>query len=91
MPSTDLHTFYADYIEVLNTRALDRLEDFVNDEITYFGDRATREQVIAAITAEIDAVPDLTWEVKDFGVNGNDLAARLVNRGTPVKYASRQT
>ncbi|MBT0773679.1 ester cyclase [Kineosporia sp. J2-2] len=85
MASNDLHEFYAEYVAVLNHRELHRLDEFVNDEITYFGDRATREQVIAAITAEIEAVPDLSWEVRDFAVDGVNLAARLVNKGTPVK------
>jgi predicted ester cyclase len=85
MSSIDLHRFYADYVAVLNARELHRLDEFVNDEITYFGDRATRDQVVAAITAEIDAVPDLSWEIVDFGVDGDTLAARLINKGTPVK------
>ncbi|MDR6318496.1 putative ester cyclase [Actinoplanes couchii] len=33
----------------------------------------------------LEAVPDLGWEVTDFAVDGDNLAARLVNRGTPVK------
>lgn len=85
MTHEELHTFYSNYIEVLNTRQFDRLSEFVNDEITYFGFTATRDQVIAAIRAEVEAVPDLTWELKDFGTHGDDLAARLLNRGTPVK------
>ena len=85
MTAQDLRTFYDSYIEVLNTRQFDRLVEFVNDEITYFGFTATRDQVIAAIRAEVDAIPDLTWELKDFGTHGDDLAARLINTGTPVK------
>ncbi len=77
-----MHAFYARYIEALNTRELHRLDEFVSDEVTYFGDRVTRDQIFAAISSEIEAIPDLSWEVTDLSVHGDDLAARLVNRGT---------
>lgn len=80
----DARSFYASYIDVLNTRQLDRLDEFVHDEITHFTDVATREQVASAIFSSIDAVPDLHWEVLDLVVAGDTLAARLANRGTPV-------
>lgn len=84
MSTFDARKFYADYIEVLNARQFQRLDAFVSDEIVYFGDRATRDQVIAAISGLVEAVPDLFWEVQEFGANGDDLAVRLINRGTPV-------
>ncbi|MEU9470206.1 ester cyclase [Streptomyces avermitilis] len=33
----------------------------------------------------MDAVPDLHWELKDLLFDGDRLAARLVDTGTPVK------
>lgn len=85
MSNRDLRKFYLDYIEVLNSRQLHRLDEFVSDEVTYFGDHITREKIITVITAELDAVPDLSWELTDLRIHGDDLAARLVNTGTPVK------
>lgn len=34
---------------------------------------------------DVDAVPDLHWELKELLFDGDRLAARLVNTGTPVK------
>lgn len=85
MSNFDPRTFYQGYVDALNARELNRLDEFVNDEITYFNDAATRDQVIAAIGGELEAVPDLTWELTDFAVDNDNIAARLINTGTPVK------
>jgi predicted ester cyclase len=84
MNDFDVHSFYASYIDVLNARQFERLEEFVHDEIAYFTDVATRDQVAAAIAGSVDVVPDLRWELRDLVVAGDTLAARLVNTGTPV-------
>jgi steroid delta-isomerase-like uncharacterized protein len=85
MSYADLHSFYTRYVDALNARHFDRLDEFVNDEITYYDGTFTREQVAGALAAEVDAVPDLSWELEDFRVDGDTIAARLINRGTPAK------
>ncbi|MGW7539869.1 ester cyclase [Streptomyces sp. NPDC054770] len=85
MSANDLRTFYQRYIDMLNAHELHRVDEFISDEITYYGDPATRAQAHAALTAEIEAVPDFHWELEDLKVDGDTIAARLTNTGTPVK------
>ncbi|HEY9369613.1 MULTISPECIES: ester cyclase [Actinomycetes] len=85
MTHTELHKFYERYIAALNAHEFHRLDEFVADELTHFGDAVTRDQVLAALTAQVDAAPDLKWRLDDLRVSGHDLAARLTNTGTPVK------
>ncbi|GAB7042412.1 MULTISPECIES: ester cyclase [Catenuloplanes] len=85
MTDTDLREFYARYIAMLNAHDLRRVDEFIDDEITYYGDRATRDQAFASLSALIDAVPDMHWELQELAVDGEHLAARLVNTGTPAK------
>ncbi|WUV94335.1 ester cyclase [Streptomyces canus] len=49
------------------------------------GEPATRDDRIAVQKHDVDAVPDLHWELKKLLFDGDRLAARLVNTGTPVK------
>ncbi|WP_089952173.1 ester cyclase [Lentzea xinjiangensis] len=85
MSAAGLREFYEDHIEMLNAREFSRVREFVDDRITYFGEPATDDQVAAALTGEIEKVPDLRWELTDFAVDGDNIAARLINTGTPVK------
>ncbi|MFE2499879.1 ester cyclase [Streptomyces scopuliridis] len=85
MSTTDLRTFYQRYIDMLNAHELHRVDEFINDELTHYGQAVTRDQAFAALTGEIDAVPDLHWELQDLAVDGDNLAARLINTGTPAK------
>ncbi|MFI6428306.1 ester cyclase [Promicromonospora sp. NPDC050880] len=85
MTHTELRELYERYIAALNAHELHRLDEFVADQLTHFGDPVTRDQVRAALTAQVDAVPDLTWRLDDLRVSGHEIAARLTNTGTPVK------
>jgi predicted ester cyclase len=85
MAYAELREFYEDYVAVLNTHEFHRLDEFVAEELTHFGDAVTRDQVVAALTAQVDAVPDLKWRLDDIRVSGHEVAARLTNTGTPVK------
>ncbi|MDR7278173.1 ester cyclase [Catenuloplanes atrovinosus] len=85
MSDNDLREFYQRYLDLLNAREFDRLDEFVGDEVTHYGDRYTRDQVAAALTGETEAVPDLHWSLQELVVDGDRLAARLINTGTPVK------
>lgn len=82
---SDLRAFYLRYLHELNAHRFDRMAGFIADRTTLNGEPATREDLIAVQRADVDAVPDLHWELKDLLFDGDRLAARLVNTGTPVK------
>ncbi|MER6533457.1 ester cyclase [Streptomyces sp900105755] len=84
MSDTDLRAFYLRYIEALNAHEISRMDEFIHDEITLNGEPGTREQVITVLNGAIDAVPDFHWELRETAVDGDRLAARLTNTGTPA-------
>ncbi|WP_446038150.1 ester cyclase [Streptomyces sp. SID1121] len=85
MSESDLRAFYLRYVETLNAHEFDGMDEFINDLTTLNGEPATRDDLIAVQKGDVDAVPDLHWEVKELLFDGDRLAARLVNTGTPVK------
>ena len=85
MSDTDLRAFFERYLAVLNAHDLDRLSEFVHDDVVVNGQAMTREEMVGAVRAHIDAVPDLTWRVADLVIAGDTVAARFLNTGTPVK------
>lgn len=82
---SDLRRFYLRYIEELNAHKFDQMDEFINERTTLNGEPANRDDLIAVQKADVDAVPDLHWELKELLFDGDRLAARLVNTGTPVK------
>ena len=85
MPSPDsLRAFYGRYIEALNAHEFDRMAEFIADRPTLNGEPGTRDDVVAVLTGDIAAVPDFHWQVLEIAVDGDRLAARLVNTGTPA-------
>jgi steroid delta-isomerase-like uncharacterized protein len=85
MSDIDLREFYERYIEVLNAHEIDRMDEFISDHITHNGEPGTRDDVVAVLKGIIDAVPDFHWELQEFAIDGDRVAARLINTGTPVK------
>lgn len=85
MPDSDLREFYLRYLGEINAHRFDRMDEFIDDRTTLNGEPATRQDIIAVQKADVDAVPDLHWELKELLFDGDRLAARLVNTGTPVK------
>ncbi|GHB75301.1 hypothetical protein GCM10010347_52080 [Streptomyces cirratus] len=85
MSDRDLRAFYLRYIEALNAHPFDGMDEFIDDRTTLNGEPATRDDLIAVQKHDVDAVPDLHWELKELLFDGDRLAARLVNTGTPVK------
>lgn len=85
MSDADLRAFYLRYLGELNAHRFDRMAEFIGDRTTLNGEPATRDDLIAVQQADIDAVPDLHWELKELLFDGDRLAARLVNTGTPVR------
>ncbi|WP_330175374.1 ester cyclase [Streptomyces sp. NBC_01498] len=85
MSDSELRAFYLRYIEALNAHRFDGMAEFINDRTTLNGEPATRDDLLAVQRHDVDAVPDLHWELKDLLFDGDRLAARLVNTGTPAK------
>jgi predicted ester cyclase len=44
----------------------------------------TRDEVIAGIAARLKSVPDLTWQIKEILVSGNQVTVRGEATGTPA-------
>jgi predicted ester cyclase len=85
MSESDLRGFYLRYMEELNAHQFGNMAEFIDDRTTLNGEPATRDDLIAVQKADVDAVPDLHWELEELLFDGDRLAARLVNTGTPVK------
>jgi predicted ester cyclase len=58
---------------------------FISDQTTSSGEPATRDDLLAVRKADVEAVPDLHWELRELLFDGDRLAARLTNTGTPAK------
>ncbi|MGI3227623.1 ester cyclase [Streptomyces sp. GTA36] len=85
MSDSDLRAFYLRYVEQLNAHKFDGMDEFIDDRTTLNGEPATRDDLLAVQRRDVDAVPDLHWELKELLFDGDRLAARLINTGTPVK------
>ncbi|MBF6339103.1 ester cyclase [Nocardia abscessus] len=85
MSDSDLRGFYLRYIEQLNARRFDRMDEFIADRTTLNGEPATRDDLLAVRKADVEAVPDLHWELRELLFDSDRLAARSVNTGTPVQ------
>lgn len=88
MSETDLHDFYRRYIAVLNARQFDTLDDLIHAEVTLNGTPATRQQIVAVLQEEVEAVPDLHWEVTDLIVDG---APSARSWSTPARRSARSS
>ena len=85
MSDGDLRAFYLRYLDQLNAHEFDAMDEFIADRPTLNGEPATRDDVVAVQQADVDAVPDLHWELRELLFDGDRLGARLVNTGTPAK------
>ena len=83
MHTNTLEAIYRDYIRCLNERRLDEMPTFYPDELTHNGERMTRARWRAeAIEATFEAMPDFQWNIQRLLIQGDELAARLVDTGT---------
>ena len=85
MADSDLRLFYGRYITALDAHEIDKMDQFVADEVLLNGEWGTRSDVVADMRNIIDAVPDFHWDLQELLVDRNRIAARVVNTGTPVK------
>ncbi|MDQ0946430.1 putative ester cyclase [Streptomyces phaeochromogenes] len=85
MSDAELRDFFQRYIDALNAHELHSMTEFIHDELIMNGHPVTRDDVIADQEDHTDAVPDFTSRVKDLAIDGDRVAARLFNQGTPTK------
>lgn len=85
MSDFDVRDFYARYMEALNAHEFDRMDEFVHDSIVLHSLPSTRDAVVAQLHSITDAVPDFHWETLDLAINGETVAVRAINTGTPTK------
>lgn len=80
----DLADRYRRYIDCLNERRLDDVDEFVDDVLVHNGERMTRAAWKAGPIGEnTAALPDLRWQIEQLVVGADRLAARLIDTGTP--------
>ncbi|RAO33982.1 hypothetical protein PSN13_02849 [Micromonospora saelicesensis] len=85
MTVSDMRYWYLRYVATLDAHELDRMDDFIADEVMLNGEPGTRDDVLADMRSIISAVPDMHWEVQELLFDRDRIAARVVNTGTPVK------
>ncbi len=79
----DLQDTYRRYLACCNERRLGQLDQFVHDPIRFNGEMTRLVGYAKAISANIDAVPDLHWEIQDLVADEDTVAVRLWDTGTP--------
>jgi predicted ester cyclase len=83
MPTDELREFYLRYVALANAREFDRMDEFAHDQVLINGEPVARDDMVAEFRKHTDAVPDLAWEIQDLVVEGDRIAARLLDTGTP--------
>jgi steroid delta-isomerase-like uncharacterized protein len=69
-----LDELYRAYLDALNSRRLDDLDRFVNDEVVYNGRAMSRQQYAQMIADDVRNIPDLHFAV-DLLVTSDDVVA----------------
>lgn len=84
MTPEELRAFYQGYIDLANKREYHRMAEFAHDELILNGTPVKRDDMVAEFHKHTDAVPDFHWDIQDIIVQGDRIAARLVDTGTPI-------
>jgi len=85
MTTDELRDFYVRYVGLANSRDFDRMADFAHEEVVMNGTPVKMADMVAEFYRHVEAVPDLHWQIEDLVVEGNRIAARLTDTGTPVQ------
>ena len=83
MSTVTLEARWRGYLRCCNERRFDDLSQFVHDSLLFNGRSTSWADYATAIRANIDAVPDFCWTVEDLLADGDRLAVRLRDTGTP--------
>ena len=85
MTDTALRDWYMRYVAALNAHEFEGMDEFIADDVMLNGEPGRRDDVIAVQKHDIDAVPDLHWEVEELLFDRDRIAVRAINTGTPTK------
>lgn len=85
MSEVDVRDLFERYIAVLNAHDFKQLSKFMHDKLIVNGQPMTRDEMIIVLEDHVDAVPDLMWRQQEIAIDGDLVAARFYNKGTPVK------
>ena len=85
MSTADLRKVYLAYLEAANAREFHRMAEFAHDTIVFNGEPVSRDDYVAAMQQAVDSVQDFVWRLDDLIIEGDRVAARLTDNGTPVK------
>jgi len=80
----DLRATYQRYLDDLNHRRFDRMHEYAHDRLTFNDEPLSRDDYVAAIRGHLDAVPDLAWHLEDLVLDGDRVAVRIIDTGTPL-------
>ncbi|TRW27203.1 ester cyclase [Flavobacterium zepuense] len=80
-----LDAFYRRYIAAANARDLDAIAGMVSDDVIINGVKKKKEDSVGGFQYILDAVPDYEWKIEDLFTDGERIACRLTDTGTPTK------
>lgn len=83
MAKADLSTVYRDYIACLNKQDWPKLEQFVQDEVTYNGRQIGLSGYRAMLEKDFHEIPDLTFDIQLLISDPPYIASRLAFVCTP--------
>jgi predicted ester cyclase len=73
----ELERTYRDYIDALNDRRFEDLQEFVHDRLVYNDESITRDQYAAMLAGDVRAIPDLHYDIDLLVVDDHQVSARL--------------
>jgi predicted ester cyclase len=85
MPNEELSQFYRRYVAAANERAFPAINDMIHDDVLINGIQRKRQDALNGLVEVTDAVPDFKWGIEDLFTKDTQIAARLLNSGTPIK------
>jgi predicted ester cyclase len=85
MDVNELRTHYQNYIECLNDRRFDQLDDYVAANVTYNGLLYTIEDYRHMLVVDTTSIPDLFFAIGLLVAENDHVAARLDFRCTPQR------
>lgn len=85
LSNNTLDAFYRKYIAAANARDFSTIATLINDNVMINGIQLKKEDAIAGIKWLTDVVPNYKWDIEDLFIDGERIAVRLRDTGTPAK------
>ena len=80
--SEDPREFYRRYLERCNEHRFSELGDFVTDPVEVNGEPMSAARYGEGLAEVVEVVPDFHWDLRQLLVDGDRLAALLIDTGT---------